>query len=122
MRVFRLIPIFMLFLLLSSHTMFAAGKAYAWCCMCGTCRSGCDCAGINNCWCGTSTLLGSQSNRASDDLRELTRVGMRVRNNFNLNVLTNNIEDSLKFACPASGKTIFKDGTLDFQMVSKAEK
>lgn len=147
MRVLRLIPMFVLFLLLGGQVMFLPGEAYALCCMCGMCNPArCTCPGVGNCsWCrmgdsdtfrsGAPTGDGTLDIRAvrgplpsivvksdvTERLMELTRGGKRLGSTFMLKML-GSIADGLKFACPGSAGKNMQANKLAFQMEVNKEK
>jgi hypothetical protein len=52
MRVLRLVIFFALSLCANSYEYLAADRAYAGCCMCGSCDGSCTCPGVGRCkWC-----------------------------------------------------------------------
>lgn len=130
MRVVRLVPVFLFFLLLGGQVLLS-DEAYAACCGCSTCTKmwGCSCPGQNGCvWypCAgailddpatlqpktpavdaTLDIRGVREPRpftlTNPDVTErlLTLMrGSRVRGHFTLKLLGNGA-DGLKFACPS---------------------
>ena len=124
MRMLRLVPAFLLCLIVGGQVMFLPGQAYARCCMCGMCNPAmCTCPGVGSCpWCARPDSQSLQSNAPTDNdrvdirsvqAREPFRVASpdviqgfvelksesRTRGNFALNFI-DNFKSGLKFGCP----------------------
>jgi len=138
MRVLRLIPVFVFFLLLGSQVLLGAGQAYAQnCCMCSVCWPGfCDCPGYAGCpWCRADDSGTSQSNASADEganqssvleplhstvaksnvserFKELMRGGKPILANFTLKLLDS--FDGRKFTCPSSDQKSTGNTLLQF--------
>ena len=116
MRILRLVALFALLVFADSFDLLLAGRAYAGCCMCGTCDSGCTCPGAGRCaWCAAPLskdlqLSATFSDRSSggtavsetvpsvavnpqsvDRLIRKIGAGQCARNTFRLNLISSEV-------------------------------